>query len=256
MGLLDERGRIGRLAGKVAVVTGGASGIGLAIAERFIAEGAQVVVFDIIDGGEAAERLDDRTLRMVVDVSDEVTVGRALDSVVDRFGKLDVVVNNAGIDGAFSFIADSPLDEFDRLMAVNLRGVFIMTKLAIPYLLKSDAPSVINVSSGTAVKATPGLAPYSASKAAIITMTKVGAVEYAAHGLRMNAILPGAIETPLANMLFEQNPEFKQVIVAQHPVGHLGQPSDVAAAAAFLASDDAHFITGAELAVDGGYTAV
>jgi NAD(P)-dependent dehydrogenase (short-subunit alcohol dehydrogenase family) len=245
-----------RLAGKVAVVTGGASGIGLAIVERLVAEGAQVAIWDISDPSQLVQRLGAATLGLLVDISDEQQVTEALSTTASHFGGIDILVNNAGVDGAMAPIAESPLDAFDALMAVNLRGVFIMTKHAVPYLLKSEAPSVVNISSGTALKATPGLAPYSASKAAIITMTKVGAVEYASAGLRMNVILPGAIETPLANALFEQNPEFKQAIVAQHPVGYLGQPSDVAAAVAFLASDDARFITGSELAVDGGYTAI
>jgi NAD(P)-dependent dehydrogenase (short-subunit alcohol dehydrogenase family) len=248
-------GITGRLAGKVAVVTGGASGIGLGIVERLIAEGAQVAVFDINDPSATVDRLGEAAFGLTVDVSDEESVVEAIAATVDHFGKLDILVNNAGVDGAMAPIADSPLDDFDRLIAVNLRGVFVMTKHAIPVLLKSDAPSVINISSGTAVKATPGLAPYSASKAAIITLTKVGAAEYAADGLRMNVILPGAIETPLSTALFADRPEFKEAIVAQHPLGRLGQASDIAAAVAFLASDDASFITGAELAVDGGYIA-
>jgi NAD(P)-dependent dehydrogenase (short-subunit alcohol dehydrogenase family) len=252
----DGPNRAARLSGKVAVVTGGASGIGLAIAERLIAEGAQVAIFDISDPVVAAERLGENALGLAVDVANEDNVISALGSAVEHFGKLDIVVNNAGVDGAIAPIADSPLDAFDHLMAVNLRGVFVMTKHAIPYLLKSDGPSVINISSGTVSKATPGLAPYSSSKAGIITMTKVGAVEYAPLGLRMNVILPGAIETPLSTAVFDQDPEFKRATVAQHPIGHLGQPSDVAAAVVFLASDDARFITGAELAVDGGYTAI
>jgi NAD(P)-dependent dehydrogenase (short-subunit alcohol dehydrogenase family) len=245
-----------RLAGKVAVVTGGASGIGLGIVERLVAEGAQVVIFDISDCGEVVDRLGEATLGLLVDVSNEDKVAEGLSLAVDHFGKLDVLVNNAGVDGVMAPIADSPLDAFDALMAVNLRGVFAMTKHAIPYLLKSDAPSVINLSSGSAMKPPPGMAPYSASKAAVINLTKVGAVEYASYGLRMNVILPGVIETPLATALFEQAPDFKQMLLAQHPIGHIGQPSDIAAAVAFLASDDARFITGAALAVDGGYTAI
>jgi NAD(P)-dependent dehydrogenase (short-subunit alcohol dehydrogenase family) len=244
-----------RLAGKVAVVTGGASGIGLGIVERLIGEGAQVAVFDINDPSATVEAFGENALGLTVDVSDEQSVVAALGSAVEHFGQLDILVNNAGVDGALAPIADYPLDDFDRLIAVNLRGVFVMTKYAVPYLLKSVAASVVNISSGTAVKAMPGLAPYSASKAAIISMTKVGAVEYASHGLRMNVVLPGAIETPLAIALFNDHPEFRQTTVAQHPIGRLGQPAEIAAAVAFLASDDAKFITGAELAVDGGLTA-
>ena len=248
-------GITGRLAGKVALVTGGASGIGLGIVERLIAEGAQVAVFDISDPSPTVDRLGEAAFGLTVDVSDEASVVEAIAATVDHFGRLDILVNNAGVEGAVAPIADSPLNDFDRLVAVNLRGVFVMTKHAIPVLLKSDAPSVINISSASAVKATLGFAPYSATKAAIITLTKVGAAEYAADGLRMNVILPGVIETPLSTALFADHPEFKETMVAQHPIGHLGQPSDIAAAVAFLASEDAKFITGAELAVDGGLTA-
>ena len=245
-----------RLAGKVAVVTGGASGIGLGIVERLVAEGARVAIFDISDYGQVVDRLGEATLGLLVDVSNEDKVAEGLRLAVDHFGKLDVLVNNAGVDGVMAPIADSPLEAFDALMAVNLRGVFVMTKHAIPYLLKSDAPSVINVSSGSAMKPPPGMSPYSASKAAVINLTKTGAIEYASYGLRMNVILPGVIETPLASAFFERAPDFKQMLLAQHPIGHMGQPSDIAAAVAFLASDDARFITGAALAVDGGYTAI
>jgi NAD(P)-dependent dehydrogenase (short-subunit alcohol dehydrogenase family) len=244
-----------RLAGKVAVVTGGASGIGLGIVERLVAEGARVAIFDISDYGQVVDRLGEATLGVLVDVSNEDKVAEGLRLAVDHFGKLDVLVNNAGVDGAMAPIADSPLEAFDALMAVNLRGVFVMTKHAIPYLLKSDASSVINISSGSVMKSPPGMAPYCASKAAVISLTKVGAVEYASYGLRMNVVLPGVIETPLATALFEQAPDFKQMLLAQHPIGRMGQPSEIAAAVAFLASDDARFITGATLAVDGGYTA-
>jgi len=197
--------------------------------------------------------------------ANEISTGSTLEQIRKSFPDAEPVSTMPTIYDdmkkgiAFEFekapIADSPLNDFDRLVAVNLRGVFVMTKHAIPVLLKSDAPSVINISSASAVKATLGFAPYSATKAAIITLTKVGAAEYAARGLRMNVILPGVIETPLSTALFADHPEFKETMVAQHPIGHLGQPSDIAAAVAFLASDDAKFITGAELAVDGGLTA-
>ena len=239
-----------RLTGKTAAVTGGADGIGYAIAERLSDEGAQVAVLDIKQPGTAAG-----TLGVEVDVSDPHAMQTGLQAVVDHYGRLDILVNNAGIDGTSMPTADYPLADYRRVIDVNLTGVFHGVKFAIPHLITSGGGSIINIASAAAVKAIPGLSPYCASKAAIVALTRTAAVEYGPHGIRINAILPGAIETPLLAEVIAKSPDVIGVMTGQHPIGRIGTPAEVAAAAAFLASDDAAFVTGVALPVDGGFSA-
>jgi NAD(P)-dependent dehydrogenase (short-subunit alcohol dehydrogenase family) len=245
--------RMNRLEDRVAAVTGAADGIGFAIAERLAAEGARVAVLDINDPQPAADKLDG--LGVQVDVSDAEQVRGALQTVVDHYGRLDILVNNAGIDGESTPVADYPVEVYRRVIAVNLDGVFHGLRYGIPHLLANGGGAIINIASGAAVKAIPGLSPYCASKAGVVALTRTIAVEYAPHGIRINVVLPGAIETPLLAHVMANSLDVIGVMAAQHPLGRIGAPPEIAAAVAFLASDDASFITGVALPVDGGFAA-
>ena len=242
-----------RLTDKTAAVTGGADGIGYAIAERLAYEGATVAVLDIEQPDAAAGELGG--IGVHVDVSDPQAVQSALQTVVDHYGKLDILVNNAGIDGVSTPTADYPLADFHRVLNVNLAGVFYGLKFGIPHLINNGGGSIVNIASGAAVKAIPGLSPYCASKAGVVGLSRTAAVEYAPHGIRINTVLPGAIETPLLAEVIAKSPDVIGVMAAQHPIGRIGMPAEVAAAVAFLASDDAAFVTGVALPVDGGFAA-
>jgi NAD(P)-dependent dehydrogenase (short-subunit alcohol dehydrogenase family) len=242
-----------RLTDKTAAVTGGADGIGYAIAERLTHEGANVAVLDINEPDAAASKLGG--IGVQVDVSDPQAMQSGLQTIVDHYGKLDILVNNAGIDGVSTPTADYPLADYQRVLNVNLTGVFHGLKFAIPHLINNGGGSIINIASGAAVKAIPGLSPYCASKAGVVALTRTAAVEYAPQGIRINAILPGAIETPLLAEVIAKSPDVIGVMAAQHPIGRIGTPAEVAAAVAFLASDDAAFVTGVALPVDGGFAA-
>ena len=240
-----------RLTDRTAAITGGADGIGYAIAERLADEGANVAVLDIKGADAAAGRLGG--IGVEVDVSDPQAMHSGLQTVVDHYGKLDILVNNAGIDGTSTPTADYPLADFHRVLGVNLAGVFHGLKFAIPHLLDNGGGSIVNIASAAAVKAIPGLSPYCASKGAVVALSRTAAVEYAPQGIRINTILPGAIETPLLAEVIAKSPDVIGVMAAQHPIGRIGTPAEVAAAVAFLASDDAAFITGVALPVDGGF---
>jgi NAD(P)-dependent dehydrogenase (short-subunit alcohol dehydrogenase family) len=242
-----------KFVGKVAAVTGGASGIGYAVAEYLVAEGATVAILDLAHADIAAKDLG--ATGYTVDVADPASVESALQSLVAHHGGLHLMVNNAGIDGGSFPLADYPLEEFDRVIGVNLRGVFLGMRYAIPHILASGGGAIVNMASVAGVRGVPTLAPYSASKAAIISLTRTAAVEYSSQGVRINAILPGAIETPMMAKIFEETPGMREPIVAGHPIGRTGTAVEIAAAVAFLLSEEADFITGTALSVDGGYSA-
>ena len=232
-------------------MTGGASGIGYAIARRLAADGATVVIFDISNVEAAATALG--VIGLTVDVTDAGEVERSLHSVVDRYGALHILVNNAGIDGAVSAIDAYPLDAFDAVVGVNLGGTFFCMRYAIPHLIASGGGAVVNLSSAAALKGVAGLGPYSATKAAVIALTRTAAFEYSGKGVRVNAVLPGAIETPLLTEVLASTPGMKEAMIDKHPIGRFGTPAELAATVAFLVSDDASFVTGAALAADGGW---
>lgn len=239
-----------RFEGKTAVVTGGSSGIGLAIARRLGAEGARVVVAalgnssieDAVKQVKAAGAPD--ALGCTCDVSDEAQVAAATKACLDRFGRLDVVVNNAGLM-TFKALADFTHDDWLKVLSVDLLGAMHFTRQVFQHTGQGGA--IVNVASVHAVMTTPNVAPYAASKAALLSLTRSTAIEGKAKGIRANAILPGAIDTP---MLWS-NPNLKSGAEKLDPKD-VGKPDNIAAAAAFLASDDAAFVTGTSLAVDGG----
>jgi NAD(P)-dependent dehydrogenase (short-subunit alcohol dehydrogenase family) len=242
-----------RLKGKIALVTGGASGLGEAIARRYVAEGASVVIADIdVEGGEALVGELGNAARFVhLNVSNEASWARALET----FDRIDVLVNNAGITTHGS-IEELTLDQFRHEFEVDVVGVFLGCKLVIP-LMKGSGGSVINMSSMCGVRAQGDLAAYNAAKAAVTHLTKSVALHYAkkGYGMRCNSVHPGAIHTPILEKVMAQVEDGQALYnswVATHPVGRLGKPEEIAAIAVYLASDESAFSTGAEFRVDGG----
>ena len=245
---------MGRLEGRVALVTGAARGIGLAIAARFAQEGARVVVADddAAAGLAAAEQWGARFVS--ADVSDPLDVRRLFEAVAAEEGGLDLLVNNAGVSPAASILETSP-EEFDRVVRVNLRSVFLTTKAAVPQMRGRGGGVIINLASVNGLVAAPGLAVYSATKAAIINFTQATALEHAADRIRAVAICPASVDTPLLRAKFDAAPDpaaARAANVARHPLGQIAAPEDVAALALFLASDEARLITGSAHLVDGG----
>lgn len=253
-----------RVANKVAVVTGGAVGIGRACVERLAQEGASVAILDINDsaGQALAARLSGQGFAVAfwhADTANEAQVQQVITEVVQRFGKLNVLVNNAGIAGTIKPTHEITEAEWDRVQAVNVKGVFFCTKHAIPHLQRAGGGSIINLSSICGLLSTTGVPPYHASKGAVRLMTKNDAMLYAPDKIRVNSIHPGYIWTPMVeNFLRQSSPDLeaaKQAAGALHPLGHMGEPDDIAWGVVFLASDESKFMTGSELVIDGGYTA-
>jgi NAD(P)-dependent dehydrogenase (short-subunit alcohol dehydrogenase family) len=244
----------GRLAGKVAVVTGAGSGIGHAIAERFIAEGARVVAVDISGNQNAvAKALGENCLPFQADVSKSADVQAMLSAAVSKFGGLNVLCNNAAIEGYMAPVGEYPEDEWEKVIAVNLRSVFLGMRYGIPLMLKGGGGSIVNTASMAAMVAFPTMAAYCAAKGGVKQLTKTAAVEYAAKGIRANSICPGTINTAITKAL---PPEYIKAIINANPVKRIAEPIEVAYLAVFLASDESSFITGTEITVDGAYTAV
>jgi NAD(P)-dependent dehydrogenase (short-subunit alcohol dehydrogenase family) len=245
---------MGKLAGKVAIITGAASGIGRASALLFAREGAAVAVADRNRAGAEAvaaaiAAAGGTACAVEVDVTHAAAVRALIDATVARYGRLDVLFNNAGIGGTFRPLAECTDEDFDRVVAVNLKGVFLGMKYGIPALLRSGGGVVINTASVAGLVGTRGFGPYSASKGGVVQLTKVAALEYARQNVRVNCICPGGVDTPILDMV----PAAQRAAIAQiNPMGRLAQPAEIAAMALFLASDDAAFATGATFVVDGG----
>jgi NAD(P)-dependent dehydrogenase (short-subunit alcohol dehydrogenase family) len=253
-----------RLAGKVALITGAASGIGLATAERFLLEGASVVMADNqADRVEAeAKRLGgptDRAVAVVMDVTRSEDNRRAVEAAVGRFGRLDILFANAGI-GYSGAIVDSTDDDWDQVMAVNAKGVFLSARESIRRML-AQSPAGGSVVINGSISGLAGIAqqaPYAPSKGAVVQLTRQLAVEYAARGVRVNCVCPGTVDTPVlrrAMAMADDAEGFLAMLVAGHPIGRIARGEEIASAVVFLASDEASFVTGAILPVDGGYTA-
>jgi 3alpha(or 20beta)-hydroxysteroid dehydrogenase len=236
-----------RLAGKVAVVTGAARGIGRGIAEAMTAEGAVVVACDVLPfDGESAV-----SATAVLDVTDEAAWMALAAGVVAQHGRVDVLVNNAGVTGPDA-VHETSLAEWERIIGVDQTGVFLGMKAVIPAMIEAGGGSIVNISSICGAAAVPGIAAYHAAKGAVLTLTKNAAITYAPQRIRANAILPGWITTP---MTAGQADDVNAVFLDATPLGHPGSPEDIAWAAVYLASDESSFVTGADLPVDGGYLA-
>jgi len=240
--------------GRIALVTGAASGIGEAVVRQLAARGTQVLAADI-DGDAAtavAMSLGDRVMPLRVDVSDPDAVRHMVQACVERFGALHLAVNNAGIGGASLQTADYPLEEWHRVLGVNLHGVFYAMKYEVPAILAAGGGAIVNMASILGSNGWAGSAAYVAAKHALVGMTKSAALEYSAQGLRVNAVGPGFIDTPL---LQGMDAQAYAGLVALHPAGRLGTADEVAELTCFLLSDKASFITGSYHLVDGGYSA-
>jgi NAD(P)-dependent dehydrogenase (short-subunit alcohol dehydrogenase family) len=247
-----------RLDGKVALITGGGSGMGKVASELFAREGADVVLTDVNDeaGGATAAAIGERAMYVHADVSGETDAKAMIEAAIERFGRLDVLYNNAGImppdDGS---VVDTAEETWDQVLAVNVKGVAHGCRFGIPAMLDSGGGSIINVASFVAwMGAATSQTAYTASKGAVLAMTREIAVEYARRGIRCNALCPGPIETPLLMQLLSDEQKRQRRFV-HIPMGRLGQAEELAKAALFLASDDSSYMTGASLMVDGGITA-
>jgi 3alpha(or 20beta)-hydroxysteroid dehydrogenase len=243
---------MGRLDGKVALVTGGARGQGEAEVRLFASEGARVVVSDVlVDEGEAlAKELGDNVAFTRHDVSSEEEWAAALSFTLERFGALHALVNNAGISYGAP-IAHHPLAAYERLVAVNQVGVFLGIRTAVAPMTEAGGGSIVNISSGAGLRATKYMIGYAATKYAVTGMTASAALELARYGIRVNSIHPGVIDTP---MIAQTTPEMTKAMVKATPLRRFGQPAEIAQVALFLASDESSYMTGAHVPVDGGLT--
>ena len=244
-----------RLANKTALVTGAAQGFGLGIAETFAREGARVALLDLNEGAarDAAVRIGSGALALGCDVSQGDAVERAVAETVRAFGRLDIVVNNAGTTHRNKPMVEVTEEEFDRVFAVNVKSIYLMTRAVLPHFRQAGGGVMLNIGSTAGLRPRPGLAWYNASKGAVNLLSKSMAVELAPDRIRVNALAPVAGETPLlASFMGEDTPEKRAVFKATIPWGRLSTPQDIANAALFLCSDEADMITGVVLEVDGG----
>ena len=246
---------MGRLQGKVAIITGAGSGIGKATALLFAREGAKVVCADIKDADQTAGEIGDNALAVTADVSKSADVQAMVKAATSRFGRLDVIFNNAGIEGEQAPTADASEENFDRVIAINLKGVFLGMKYAIPAMLENGGGSIINNASVAGLVGFPNIPAYCASKGGVVQLSKTAALEYATQGIRVNAICPGVIWTPMVERFTGGTEEARAQFAAIEPVGRMGTADEVAAMALFLASDESSFVTGAAMPVDGGFVA-
>jgi NAD(P)-dependent dehydrogenase (short-subunit alcohol dehydrogenase family) len=243
------------LPGRIVIVTGGASGIGLATTERLLEEGARVAIVDV--DSEAIERARDRldpehVLAVVADVSVETEVARAFDAVRERFGRVDALFNNAGIECPPTPLVKSRLEDLEQLIAVNLKGTYLVLREMLRTAAEQGSPAtIVNTSSGTALNTVPGMGLYAATKAALISLTRTAAVEGARAGVRVNAIAPGPIDTELFERI---DADVRAKVEAGVPAGRIGRPEEVAALAAWLLSDESPFVAGGVYTVDGAET--
>ena len=240
---------MGKLEGKTALVTGAGRGIGKAIADRFAQEGARVARMDL------AHSTSDGDLILTVDVSDETAVQRAVSETQAAFGRIDILVNNAAADNSQTPVGDLTLDEWRRTIDVNLTGVFLLSRAVIRMMRKTGGGVIVNVASQLGSVAVRNKAAYCASKGGVLQLTRAMALDHADDNIRVNSLSPGAVMTERLTNLYGGEEAASDALVRFHPIGHIGLPSDVAGGAVFLASDDARFMTGSNLVIDGGYLA-
>ncbi|MFC7300948.1 SDR family NAD(P)-dependent oxidoreductase [Cognatiluteimonas weifangensis] len=253
-----------RTPGKVCIVTGAALGIGRACALRLAEEGARLALFDVLDadGNALCEQLRAAGREAGywhVDVSDEAQVAAAIDAVAARYGRIDVLVNNAGIAGANKPTDQITEAEWDRVQAINVKGVFFGVKHVVAHMRRAGGGSIVNLSSIYGLVGAADSPPYHAAKGAVRLMSKTDAMLYAADAIRVNSVHPGFIWTPMVQHHLEAGggdvEAARAQVAALHPLGHLGEPDDIAWGVVYLASDESRFVTGSELVIDGGYTA-
>ena len=250
----------GLLEGKVALVTGGASGIGRATALAFAREGAKVVIADVAveDGEETVRMIEEsggKAIFVETDVSQSDQVEALINKAVETYGRLDCAFNNAGIEGEQALTPDCTEENWDRVININLKGVWLGMKYEIPQMLKQGGGAIVNMSSVAGLVGFPSSPAYVASKHGILGLTKTAALEYATEGIRVNAVCPGVIRTPMVERATGGDPEVEAQFAAMEPVGRMGKPEEVAEAVVWLCSDAASFVTGHSMVVDGGLVA-
>ena len=248
------------LDGKISFVTGAGSGIGRATALAFAERGAIVVVTDVnADGGHETQRLIESSggeaLFVACDVGEAASVEAAVNRCVEVYGRLDCAFNNAGILGEMSLTADGTEENFDRIIRVNLKGIWLSMKYEIPQMLRQGGGVIVNTASNAGMTGTPELAAYSATKGGVVQLTRSAALEYARANIRINAVCPGLISTPMVAQQAIDYPDAVANFTELEPIGRLGQPEEIAQAVVWLSSDDASFVTGHPMAVDGGILA-
>ncbi len=250
----------GLVTGKVAIVTGGGSGIGRASALAFAREGAKVVVADVVvEGGEETVRLIQHNGGAAIFVKTNVSKAAEVEALVARavltYGRLDCAHNNAGIEGPGATTVDYAEESWERVLAINLTGVWLCMKYEIPQMLKQGSGAIVNTASTAGLVGYPRGSAYVASKHGVVGLTKTAALEYAKSGIRVNAVCPGAIDTPMMGRITDHRPQRAARMAAAEPVGRMGQPAEIAEAVVWLCSEAASFVTGHAMAVDGGMTA-
>jgi len=250
---------MGRLDKQIALITGAASGIGLATAKRFAREGATIAGLDIATADETAWRAvrdaAPASILLQANVLDESSIQAAVTAVLERLaGRIDVLVNSAGVS-SFGAAHELATEEWDRVLGINLRGSFLVTKHVVPAMLAQRRGNIVHIASIEGLEGMTQQLAYGVSKGGVVQMTRNMAVDYARDGIRVNCVCPGVIETPLTAPLLQDFKAIGDLVVEQHLLGRFGQPEEVAAAILFLASDEASFVTGHALVVDGGYTA-
>ncbi|MCI0830965.1 MAG: SDR family oxidoreductase [Chloroflexi bacterium] len=250
------------LDGKTALVTGGGSGIGRATSLAYAQEGARVVVADVnVEGGEETVQLikeaGGEAILVHADVAKPEDTQAMVAQAVEAFGSLDCAFNNAGISGGTDrrLTADYLEEDWDRVVGINLKGVWLCMKAEIPQMLKQGGGAIVNTASVAGLVAITGTVAYIAAKHGVTGLTKAAALEYAKSGIRVNSVCPGYIQTPMVQGIFVENEGFEERVASRHPIGRLGEPSEIAAAVIWLSSDAASFVTGHNMPVDGGYVA-
>ncbi len=244
--------------GKVALVTGGAFGIGSATAIEFAARGSKVVVVDWIEDSNCIKQIEaagGTALFIKCDVSQRSMIQETIQKTIETFGRLDFAFNNAGVEGNMGNTMECTEDNWDKTIGVNLKGIWQCMKYEIPEMLKNQKGVIVNCASIAGMVGYPGLPAYVASKHGVVGLTKTAALEFALKGIRVNAVCPGAIKTPMIDRLTGNKKEVEEQYAAMEPMGRLGRPEEVAKAVVWLCSDEASFITGHAMAVDGGWTA-
>lgn len=252
----------GSLEGKTALVTGGGSGIGRAASLAYAKDGARVVVADVnVEGGEETVQLIKETggeaILVHADVSKPEDTQAMVAQAVETFGSLDCAFNNAGIGGGKErhLTADYLEDDWDRVMSINLKGVWLCMKAEIPQMMKQGKGAIVNTASIAGLVGLSGTVAYVAAKHGVTGLTKAAAMEYAKSGIRVNAVCPGYIQTPLVQGIFDEIDGYRERVASRHPMDRLGEPKEIAQAVLWLSSDSASFVTGHNMAVDGGYVA-